>query len=207
MADDAPLRRLLTAIDSADDAAVLALLTASPALAQAALGEGAARGSSVENFLSAVGHYVYAGDTALHVAAAAHRPPIVRELIRLAAAVAAGNRMGAQPLHYAADGAPGSPRWNPAAQAETIAALLAAGADPNAVDRRRVTPLHRAVRTRSAAAVSALLKGGADPHRKNKTGSTPIKLATMTTGRGGSGTADAKAQQAEIVAILERHGA
>src|SRR5262249_37413720 len=49
-----------------------------------------------------------------------------------------------------------------------------------------VTPLHRAVRTRCAAAVRALLDGGADPRRKNKNGSTPIKLATQHTGRGGA---------------------
>jgi pimeloyl-ACP methyl ester carboxylesterase len=34
-----------------------------------------------------------------------------------------------------------------------------------------------------------------------------MKLATQATGRGGSGSADAKAQQALIVQLLEQHGA
>src|SRR5205814_1829037 len=116
------------------------------------------------------------------------------------------NRRGAQPLHYAADGIPGSDAWRPAAQAAVVAALIAAGADPNATDKSGVAPLHRAVRTRCSAAVRALLEGGADPRRTNKSGSTPIKLATQPTGRGGSGSADAKEQQALIVQLLEQHG-
>ena len=78
--------------------------------------------------------------------------------------------------------------------------------DPNAIDKSEVTPLHRAVRTRCAAAVSALLDGGADPRRTNNRGSTPVQLATRTTGRGGSGSPEAKAQQAEILAEFRRRG-
>jgi hypothetical protein len=96
---------------------------------------------------------------------------------------------------------PGSRRWNPSAQAATIAHLIEAGADPNATDKSGVTPLHRAVRTRCAAAVKALLEAGADPRRKNNSGSTPILLATQNTGRGGSGSPEAKAQQELIVQL------
>ncbi|MDH7970786.1 hypothetical protein QH494_01220, partial [Sphingomonas sp. AR_OL41] len=60
--------------------------------------------------------------------------------------------------------------------------------------------------TRSAAAVAALLDAGADPRRPNGNGSTPLMLATLTTGRSGSGTHVARAQQAEIVDLLARHG-
>ena len=70
-----------------------------------------------------------------------------------------------------------------------------------------MAPLHRAVRTRCTGAVRALLEGGADARRENKNGSTPMKLATSTTGRGGSGSAEAKAQQAEIVRLLRQFGA
>jgi ankyrin repeat protein len=90
------------------------------------------------------------------------------------------------------------------AQAATVAALMEAGAVPNAVDSNGVTPLHRAVRTRCAEAVRALLDGGADVRRENKNGST---LATRTTGRGSSGSAEAKAQQSNIQRLLEQHGA
>jgi ankyrin repeat protein len=96
------------------------------------------------------------------------------------------------PLHYAADGNPASLKWNPIAQAEAIACLIASGADPNPVDKNGVTALHGAVRTRCAPAVSALLQGGTDALRKNGAGSTPMMLATRHTGRGGSGSPTAK---------------
>ena len=102
---------------------------------------------------------------------------------------------------------PGRAPGIPTAQSATVAYLIAAGADPNAVDKGGVTSLHRAVRTRCAAAVKALLDGGADPRRKNGNGSTPMLLASRNTGRGGSGSPEAKAQQSEIVRLLQQHGA
>ena len=57
---------------------------------------------------------------------------------------------------------------NPAAQAPPSTCLIRAGADPNASDKSGVTPLHRAVRTRCAAAVEALLAGGAEPRGRNE---------------------------------------
>lgn len=50
--------------------------------------------------------------------------------------------------------------------------------------------------------MKVLLDRGADPRRKNGNGSTPAQLATLTTGRGGTGSPEAKAQQAEIVQML-----
>jgi hypothetical protein len=192
----------------ADDVATASrLLAASPDLATACIEEGAKRHGAKEYFLEAIGHYLYRGDTALHVAAAAYRDEIARKLIAAGANVRARNRRGAEPLHYAVDGGPGSSTWNPSAQAATVASLIAAGADPNAVDKSGVTPLHRAVRTRCTAAVKVLLEGGADIRCKNKNGSTPMQIATRTTGRGGSGSPEAKAQQAQIVRLLEQHGA
>ena len=51
-------------------------------------------------------------------------------------------------------------------------------------------------------AVRALLAGGADPNLANKSGSTPLALATQTTGRGGSGSPEARREQVEIVRLL-----
>lgn len=199
---DADLRRLVTAIVAGDEPAISAMLHASPALARAQARSGATRTAAPENYYAEISHYLYAGDTAAHMAAAAYRAPVVRRLVELGADVGARNRRGAQPLHYAADGVPGSPAWDPSAQRDVVTALITAGADPNATDNSGVGPLHRAVRTRCAAAVAALLAGGADPLLPTKRGSTPLQLAGWTTGRGGSGSPEAKAQQAEILRLL-----
>lgn len=200
---DAALMAMMRAIAAGDSAAALAMLDAQPELARTCLTtRGATRQDAKAHFLDDIGHYVYQGDTALHIAAAGYRTDIVRRLIARGSDVGAKNRLGAEPLHLAAMGMPGAPRFNPPAQAATITCLIEAGSNPNARDKQSVAPLHRAVRTRCAAAVAALLAGGADPRQANKSGSTPMKLAEMTTGRGGSGAPEAKAQQQEIVRLL-----
>jgi ankyrin repeat protein len=164
-------------------------------------GVGASRQQAGAFFFTDIAHYMYAGDTALHMAAAAFRRQVAALLVARGAQCRAKNRRGAEPLHYAAD----ANRWDPLAQADTIDYLIAAGADPNAPDRSGVSPLHRAVRTRSFAAVRALVAGGADPRRPNKAGSTPLHLAVQTTGR--SGSPQAREQQAAIVRLLLERGA
>ena len=201
-----PFRALVQAIVVGDAATALRLLAASPDLARQRAREGATRLAAKPYYFDEIGHYLYAGDTALHIGAAAYQPNILRELIARGADVRAKNRRGAEPLHYAAEGSPGSHGWNPPAQEATIACLIGAGADPNAIDKSGVTPLHRAVRTRCAAAVNALLEGGAQAGARNKNGSTPMLLATLNTGRGGSGSPEAKAQQEEIVRLLKEYG-
>jgi hypothetical protein len=200
-ASDARLWALARAIVAGDAHAVSRLLAESPVLAREPFTDGATRAAAKANFIAEIRHYVYAGDTALHVAAAAHRPALARALLAQGADVRARNRRGAEPLHYAADGWPG---WRPSEQAGTIRALIEAGADPNATDKGGVAPLHRAVRNRCAAAVEAFLDGGADPRLPNGSGSTPLQLARLTTGRGGSGSPEAKEQQAQILRMLTR---
>jgi ankyrin repeat protein len=152
-------------------------------------------------------HWIYAGDTALHAAAAGYRVKLAELLLKEGAdPKAAANHRRSQPLHYAADGRPGSDSWSPGKQVETIKTLLEAGAEVDAADANGATPLHRAVRTRSAAAVRLLLDSGADPTVKNKPGSTSFHLAVQNTGRGGSGVEEAKAAQREIIEIFLQHG-
>ena len=134
-------------------------LAARPELATMSSDTGATRRDASTFFFTEIAHYLYAGDTALHMAAAAFRRPVAELLIANGADCRARNRRKAEPLHYAAD----TNRWNPDAQAETIEYLLSAGADPAAAECGGATPLHRAVRTRSLPAVRALLDGGADP--------------------------------------------
>jgi hypothetical protein len=202
-----PFKRLVETIVSGDSVTAIRLLDSSPRLARERAAQGATRQAPKQNFFDQILHYMYEGDTALHMAAAAYQPFVVEKLIAVGADVRARNRRGAEPLHYAVDGGPGLATWNPRAQSEIIAILIGAGADPNAVDGSGVAPLHRAVRNRCAGAVRALIHGGADPRAPNKSGSTPMLLATQNTGRGGSGSAEAKAQQQEILRLLEEHGA
>jgi ankyrin repeat protein len=190
-----------------DATGVSRLLAESPSLASACFQTGASRQAAKTFFLDQIGRYVMAGDTALHIAAAAYETEVVRKLITAGADVHARNRLGAQPLHAAAVGVPGSRTWNPSSQAATIVCMIEAGADPNGIDKRDVTPLHRAVRTRCAASVRTLLEHGADPGRKNKSGATPMLLATHNKGLRGSGSPEAKAQQQEILRLLEQRTA
>lgn len=182
---------------------VSSLLARDPALATTASHVGATRQDASDFFFGSIAHYLYAGDTALHMAAAGFRRAVAELLIAHGADCRAKNRRGAEPLHYAAD----ANHSDPAAQAATIAYLLTVGAEPNTVDRSGVAPLHRAVRTRSLAAVRALLDGGANPRQPNKAGSTPLHLAVQNTGRGGSGSPHAREQQADIIRLLVERGA
>lgn len=152
---------------------------------------------------SKIFHWIYVGDTALHLAAAGYRVEIVEMLLAAGAdANAAKNRRTSTPLHYAADGYVNGAAWDPKRQVKTIRALLAAGADIRAQDKNGASPLHRAVRTRSADAVKCLLDAGADAVMKNKSGSTPFHLAVQDTGRGGSGAEEARAQQRRIIELF-----
>ena len=201
---DAQLKLLVKAIVHGDVQKCAELIAALPGIATASFKEGATRASEKPYFLDEIGRYLYAGDTALHIAAAAYELEIVQHLIATGANVHARNRFGYAPLHSAAAGNPNSRRWNPARQAETIRALVKAGADPNATDKRGVTPLHIAVRTRCALAAQTLVECGADPGRRNKNGSDATVLATNTTGRGGSGSPDAKRELQLILQLLRR---
>ena len=178
-------------------------VTCTPALTTRSAEVGATRQEAFDFFFAEIRHYLYRGDTALHMAAAAFRRPVAELLVAHGANCRAKNRRGAEPLHYAAD----ANHWSPAAQAETIEYLSSAGADPNALDGSGVAPLHRAVRTRSLAAVRALLDAGADPRQPNKSGSTPLHLAVQPTGKGGSGSERARQQQAGIISLLLERGA
>src|SRR3954447_22810179 len=175
MADAATFVEFVRLVIGGDPAEVSRRLAAQPELARIASEGGATREDAEAWFFEDIKHYLYAGDTALHMAAAAFRRPVAEVLIAHGADCRARNRRGAEPLHYAADA--NRPAFE--AQRETIAFLVSAGADPNAADASGVVPLHRAMRTRSLAAVEALLAAGADPVRPNRAGWTPLHLAVQ----------------------------
>lgn len=153
---------------------------------------------------SKIVHWLYAKDSALHLAAAGHRAVIVGMLLTAGADPdSACNHRRSRPLHYAADGFQNRP-FDPVKQVETLRRLLNAGADLHAVDKNGATALHRAVRTRSAAAVKFLLSAGSDPTARNHSGATPFHLAVQNTGRGGTGDPAVKAAQRRIIQSMLR---
>jgi hypothetical protein len=198
MAAAADIVAVVRAIGRGDRGAAGRLLDAAPHLATARIAR------ADEMFVDECRAQVYAGDTALHAAAFAYDTELARRLVESGADVRARNRRGAEPLHAAMIGGPGSPHWDPAGQRDMIAYLVAAGADVDARAVGGVTPLHRAVRNRCSAAVDALLGLGADPHAANDSGSTAFTLARVTSGRGGTGSPAARAEQQLIVELLDR---
>jgi Ankyrin repeats (many copies) len=201
VAGTSDLRRLLVAIGALDHQTAVSLLTAAPSLASAGLGQ------RDEFFLAERLAQVYAGDTALHAAGFSYDADMARDLIMRGANIRARNRRGAEPLHAAVIGVPGSASWNPTRQRDVMRSLIEAGADPNAAAAGGVTPLHRAVRNRCSSAVEVLLHAGADPRIQNDSGSTAFDLARRTSGRGGTGSAEAKAEQRIILELLQANTA
>jgi hypothetical protein len=195
---DPQVDALFQAILDDDGATVHQLVTADSSLVFRRVGE-------PRLYESKIFHWIYVGDTALHLAAAGYRVEIVRLLLAAGADPnAAMNHRDSGPLHYAADGYIVGPAWDPERQARTVVCLLSAGAAVNAQDKNGAAPLHRAVRTRCAAAARVLLRAGGDPSLRNKSGSTPFHLAVQNTGRGGTGTDEARAAQREIIEAFLR---
>jgi len=195
-----PVQSLFAAILDDDRAKVKELLANDPGLA----GHGVA---GEERHESRIAHWIYAGDSALHVAAAGYRVEMAKMLLDVGADFgSAKNRRFSQPLHYAADGYLKSPFWNATRQVAMIRLLLKAGASIDAQDKNGATPLHRAVRTRCAAAVKCFLEAGADPTIRNRPGSTPFHLAAQNTGRGGTGSEHARVAQREILQAFLKQG-
>ena len=74
---------------------------------------------------SKIFHWIYVGDTALHLAAAGYRVEIAELLLTAGANPnAAMNHRQSGPLHYAADGYINGPAWDAERQVKTIRCLL-----------------------------------------------------------------------------------
>jgi ankyrin repeat protein len=189
---------LLDAIIGADFSAVLEILDSDRELV--------AHTVTADRLIDGI-HWLYIGDTPLHLAAAALDDRLIELLLVRGANPKAVNRRGATPLHYVCDPRPRSKGlWSPEAQVRIIDRLVQAGAVVDLPDDGGATPLHRAVRARGVAAVQALLKHAPNVSaRLRARGSTPLHLAV--TGSGAGGTADTRREQLEIVEALLASGA
>jgi ankyrin repeat protein len=163
--------------------------------------------ASRDILVDAIPHWLYVGDTPLHLAAAALRPGVARILLGSGSDPNTKNRRAATPLHYACDARPRSGGvWDPEAQLAIIDLLVKHGALVDCPESGGATPLHRAVRARSAGAVRHLLALGARTDcRLRARGSTPLHLAAQSTGA--SGTAGTLDLQVEIIDLLRQYGA
>jgi hypothetical protein len=91
------MEAILTAIVDDDRTRVKELLKANPILAKSLIEE-------ARLYQSKIVHWIYAGDTALHLAAAGHRVELVRLLLAAGADPnSAENHRHSGPLHYAAE--------------------------------------------------------------------------------------------------------
>ena len=93
------LQALFRLIVLRDRPMVSRLVTESPSLARQAIEVGATRAAARAYYFEEIAHYAYAGDTPLHMEAAAHETGIAEELLSRGADVSARNRRGAEPLH------------------------------------------------------------------------------------------------------------
>src|ERR1051325_6136539 len=88
-------------------------------------------------------HWLYIGDTPLHLAAAAVNLHAAKLLLEAGADTNAENRRGAIPLHYVCDPRPASKDvWNPKQQVAIIDLLLQHDANIEKADRGGATALH-----------------------------------------------------------------
>src|SRR5438105_10965184 len=95
--------------------------------------------------IKSIPHWLYVGDTPLHLAAAAQNVEAAKLLLKAGVDANAENRRRATPLHYACDarrslGTVGNPKH----QVAMIRLLIEHSANLEHADRGGATPLHRA---------------------------------------------------------------
>jgi uncharacterized protein len=111
------------------------------------------------------------GATVVHLAAMANDPAFLTVLLT----------RGVDPnIRHTATGDPPMVSALMGDRAAQFQALLAAGADPNATDRMRNTPLHHAAKINAHREVLALLEAGADPLATTAQGATFQRYLFMT---------------------------
>ncbi len=167
----------------------------------------ATRSIAQGQYETGIAHWIYANDTALHVAAAGYRVEIARILINSGADVnASRNHLLSRPLHYAADGWLNNSSGNAKRQIAMMRLLIESGAVIDAPDKNSATALHHAVRNRCVTSVRCLLAAGANATAQNKSGLTPFHLAVRSLDRRETNVEKARSAQRSIIETFLEHG-
>ena len=179
---------LLAAVYRGDAATVAAILATGPELdifEAAAVGDLARVRALVTSDPSLARAFAVDGFHPLGLAAFFKHPEVVAYLIGAGADLNAPsrNRMKVTALHSSIA----------ARDRASTFALIAAGADVNAVQQDAFTPLHEAAQNGDRDILEALLAAGADPSAKLSTGERPADLAR-------------KHKHPELAPLLERTG-
>ncbi len=117
------------------------------------------------------------GNTPLHIAAAEIRTAAVESLLAADASPNTSNKRGERPLHLlAAAHRTGAARQ---ARAATARMLIAGGAEVNARDDQRFTPLHVVAVKGCSELLAPLMEAGADIMAADHAGRTPLHHAAM----------------------------
>lgn len=167
------MSEILQALYEGDEARVAALLADEPELdvfEAAALGRTELLRAHLEADPSLAGAFAEDGFTPLHLAAFFGQPEAARLLVERGApvdVVARRETIVVTPLHSAVA----------AREEQTVALLLARGADPNARQEGGFTPLHGAAQHGDEPIVELLLRHGAEPSLAAEDGRTAAEFA------------------------------
>ena len=155
-------------------------------------------------FFEAIAHYMYADDTALHMAAAAHSAEITQALLTKGADCFAKNRRGAQPLHFAADANAGNP--GSASRHHRVPDPSRRRSQRNGQERCHAVAPRRSHAIRNGGRSLAGRRCGA-ARAETETARPPLHLAVQNTGASHSGTPQAIDQRRLAIDLLLRAGA
>jgi ankyrin repeat protein len=150
---------------------------------------------------SPISHWMYTGDTAMHLLCAAKQIEGINQLIDNGCGINTNNnRRKSTPLHYACEYIFEQDVYDQEQQEKLILKLIELGANINAEDKNGNTPLMTAIRSRALKAVQVL--NTLNPILKTEHLDKIERMLNSNTGRGGVSCEQAKANLIEIKKLM-----